>query len=305
MGAPTIYRWDDANAPVANGLRGSFINILKACLVNGYGSKAAAGWTIEFEQANKLVLRNNPITGTGMYLRLDSLTTSGTNQTYINAFETMSNIDTGLGQFFSSMTGTFVSLSTATTSAARAWTLIADDRCFYFFVFRYTDSPGPDEYNGHSLFFGDFISLHDPDPYACILYAPAHTNYSSYLAHIQAPTSSSAYDFSNAVARNSSGALDSHGYALIEGGGPCGGVMGQYGAQFGQGQVLITRPYINDGVAYSIRGYMPGLYYPCHAYPYSNFDTPIIDGKQFIALNFYSYSLRAQALFRTDAGFRP
>ena len=51
MGAvPTVYRWDDDGAPAnpasSNGYDRSAVvgQALKACLVDGYGSKAAAGW---------------------------------------------------------------------------------------------------------------------------------------------------------------------------------------------------------------------------------------------------------------------
>jgi hypothetical protein len=51
MGAvPTVYRWDDAGVPGRPGGNTGYdkINyiaeVLRACLVNGYGSKSAAGW---------------------------------------------------------------------------------------------------------------------------------------------------------------------------------------------------------------------------------------------------------------------
>ncbi len=58
----TVYRWDDANAPViANGLTSEIIECLKKCLVEGYGDKQPLGWTIAFEElaANKIAFRNN------------------------------------------------------------------------------------------------------------------------------------------------------------------------------------------------------------------------------------------------------
>lgn len=38
-----VYRWDDASAPTLTGQLGSLITLLDAVLVNGYGSKTAAG----------------------------------------------------------------------------------------------------------------------------------------------------------------------------------------------------------------------------------------------------------------------
>lgn len=41
----TIYKSTDVGAPVMNSSAGSLLAVLDACLVNGYGSKAAAGWS--------------------------------------------------------------------------------------------------------------------------------------------------------------------------------------------------------------------------------------------------------------------
>jgi hypothetical protein len=41
-----IYRSTDGSAPVLTGQAGKLTDLLDAILVNGYGSKTAAGWTI-------------------------------------------------------------------------------------------------------------------------------------------------------------------------------------------------------------------------------------------------------------------
>lgn len=53
MTAPTIYRSDDPGAPdmSTNGKNGVY-EILKACLVDGYSGKAAAGWSIVYDAWN-------------------------------------------------------------------------------------------------------------------------------------------------------------------------------------------------------------------------------------------------------------
>lgn len=73
--APTIYRWDDTGAPSnpASTTRPDQANyladVLIACLVNGYGEKAAAGWAV-FDHVlattsgnGRLVLQNGAQTG--------------------------------------------------------------------------------------------------------------------------------------------------------------------------------------------------------------------------------------------------
>ncbi|MEL4429817.1 hypothetical protein [Shewanella mangrovisoli] len=67
MGLPVrYYHSTDAGAPITQITKPSdYITILKACLVDGYGTKAGAGWTLEFEDttAKKAVFRNSVADG--------------------------------------------------------------------------------------------------------------------------------------------------------------------------------------------------------------------------------------------------
>ncbi|WP_276681177.1 hypothetical protein [Thalassolituus oleivorans] len=49
MTAPTIYYSDDAGAPVVSQGADSLYQILRACLIDGYGSKTAAGWSVVYD----------------------------------------------------------------------------------------------------------------------------------------------------------------------------------------------------------------------------------------------------------------
>lgn len=78
---PTVYRWDDPGAPDLSALHSSnnerdlmyFHTVLKACLVTGYGAKAAAGWTMPHEETtpdgkgNRFVLTNAADSGSLLY----------------------------------------------------------------------------------------------------------------------------------------------------------------------------------------------------------------------------------------------
>lgn len=78
---PTVYRWDDPGAPDLSALHSSnnerdlmyFHTVLKACLVTGYGAKAAAGWTMPHEETtvagdgNRFVLTNAAGSGSLLY----------------------------------------------------------------------------------------------------------------------------------------------------------------------------------------------------------------------------------------------
>jgi hypothetical protein len=76
---PTVYRWDDPGAPDLNAVMPTandkdrlFIHtILKACLVDGYGSKQAAGWAMPHEEivsdGCRFVLENKASSGSLLY----------------------------------------------------------------------------------------------------------------------------------------------------------------------------------------------------------------------------------------------
>lgn len=52
-----LYSHSDVSAPQIANADGAIKTILKACLVTGYGTKAAAGWTALFEDGFRIVLR--------------------------------------------------------------------------------------------------------------------------------------------------------------------------------------------------------------------------------------------------------
>lgn len=98
MGLPvTVYRSDDAGAPLLDGRPSSFIAVLKACLVDGYGAKPALGWTVPFEDTatQKAVFRNSTTEGSGGFVSIASK--SGANNinddVYLRAASAMSSID--------------------------------------------------------------------------------------------------------------------------------------------------------------------------------------------------------------------
>lgn len=72
------YSWQDDQAPQLSNVDGVIKTILKACLVNGYGSKAGAGWTALFEDAYRIVLRRPLRTGNPPDIKIENGTTTGT-----------------------------------------------------------------------------------------------------------------------------------------------------------------------------------------------------------------------------------
>src|SRR5690349_16189318 len=137
-----IYRSTDSSAPVLTGQVGKLTDLLNACLVTGYGSKSAAGWTRAFNGTNQRTFRNSADDGTGYYVYVDDAGpgAAGAREARARGYITQTALDTGTGQFPTSAllaigTGAVVwRKSNTADSTARAWTLIADSTVFYLFV---------------------------------------------------------------------------------------------------------------------------------------------------------------------------
>lgn len=166
MGLPVYYQWDDVGAPVINGVVGSFKTAMKTLLVGtagiAYGSKPAAGWTVEYESGNKIVFRNSLASGgSGCYLRINDA-----NATYAEwrFYESMSDIDTGVG----ASGNVRVYKSTAAGSTTRPWSIMADDRTIYGTVFQ--DSTAVPDFSAMFIDYsstfagGDYLPFNAADP---------------------------------------------------------------------------------------------------------------------------------------------
>jgi hypothetical protein len=169
-----VYKSTDGSAPVLTGVAGSLVSLLDACLVNGYGAKTAAGWTINQTAANKRGYKQN-LTGSnnasGMLLYVDDSAPTTAKEARCCGFETMSAITpTGTGQFpasgqAGSITGGFVGIRKSNTAdaTARPWVLVANGQSFYLFI-ESGDNTAPIGVTG--FFFGDFKSYKTGDQYA-------------------------------------------------------------------------------------------------------------------------------------------
>jgi hypothetical protein len=78
MGLPvTLFRWDDVGAPQITTGTTKFqqvLDVLKKCLVDGYGTKGGLGWTVAFEDTPgfKIAFRNSTTAGSGGYFQFNS-----------------------------------------------------------------------------------------------------------------------------------------------------------------------------------------------------------------------------------------
>lgn len=165
-----IYRNTDASAPVMDGTVSALIDVLDGCLVNGYGAKAAAGWTKPYTGTDLAAYLQGA--GSGFYLRVNDAGpgAGGAKEARIIGYETMSDVNTGTGPFptAAQMTnGLFVRKSVAADATARDWIVIADDRTLYVFI----KSEVAVGVAGFWLAFGfgDFYSVVNSDAYNCMI----------------------------------------------------------------------------------------------------------------------------------------
>jgi len=172
--ATTIYRSTDSSAPTLSGTAGDLIALLDACLVTGYGAKAAAGWSKPYTGTNTAVFRYG--SGLQHYLDVDdNAPGAGTGkEARVRGYETMTAVATGTNPFpttAQATNGIFVRKSTTADATTRPWLLAADERTFYLFV-QTGDSAG----TYYSMGFGEFYSFVTSDPGRSVIIARGTEN---------------------------------------------------------------------------------------------------------------------------------
>lgn len=321
----SYYSSTDPGAPQLTGQAGSGLSLLRALLVNGYGSggdaKPGLGWTEPFSGTNKAAFRNNAVSGTGYRLRLDD---TQTRVMRLRGYTTMTTVDTGTGLTPTAAQRTNGSLwpkSLTTDSGARTWWAIGNERCFYLFVVTDPSYPGSEA----AYFAGDVVSFKAGDGHhfmvsasdvntfsgsasdahsnlfsasGSIDYAPSATGNSGFIARVHAGTGASipVMSLATKVVSNYYGS---------------GGMVYPYPLNLG---LLWDRALIGEA-AKIVRGYMPGLILPMHPRPFSDLqvitDLPSLSaGSKWIAKNFvglapvYDGSYSGQVLFELDKAWQ-
>jgi hypothetical protein len=278
-----VYRSTDGSAPVLSGAAGALATVLDAVLVNGYGSKTAAGWAIEFTGTNKRVYR--AASGNRLRLRVDD---TGTSNARVIGYESMSDVDTGTAGFPTDAQisgGLYWLKSTLTDSTARAWLIIATGTMFYMFV--NTGGAGAGSaWSSNVNSFGDFTSYKASDTSGVRIIGNISTTVSSTNSHglkcFTAATGSAISGAYVARANNLIGGSINVGQAVSS---LITGVVASYGnaqtigsnidwANGALSNSAPTYPNAPDGAlqmgrvfitesAVSLRGYLPGLWAPC------------------------------------------
>jgi len=165
----TIYKSSDASAPSLTGQTGSLITVLDAVLVNGYGSKAAAGWAKTYSGTSKAVYR--AASGARLYYRIqdDGPGLGSFREARLTGYVAMTDVDTGTNPFPTAalaaplgLGGAFMPIrkSASLDATARSWIIVADARTVYMF-FLSGDTAGT--YKAST--FGEFYSFIRDDAY--------------------------------------------------------------------------------------------------------------------------------------------
>ncbi len=305
-----IYRSTDASAPVLSGTAGALITVLDACLVNGFGSSVSAGWTKPFSSGALIAAYKQGTGSNGFYLRVND-TGSGTGfssyfggNARVDAYETMSDINTGTNKFpnhaqspnsspsvSNEPWGTYWAKSLTNDAVSRQWIVIATEKFFYFWC-DYDSA-----LTGSIHCFGDINTLVPNDKYHTLLmgnYGPVQ--WTDRWASSQANT--------NALGASNSGHFMARSWVGI---GSSIEVSKTYdfskNNQFFPTQVdgtlwaepwWIAETVVGGATANGIiRGSFPGLFQTMHATVFRSMDvyqgTGTLSGKTFIILPSNSY----------------
>jgi hypothetical protein len=303
-----VYKDTDSSAPVLTGTANDFVNLLDKCLVAGYGSKSAAGWTKPYTGTSKAAFRNDTTDGTGTYYRIqDDLTSTNQRYAYVTMYESMSGIDSGTNPWRSTNAELGVQKSNTQDSTARKWTVVADNCAAHIMI-----QHGANGTDWEYAFIGDIFSFVPSDAYRGFVIG-------RYVASSMAGSSYTSYTSGNTnrlvgAAENGLGVVRAHtgtGSAIACGlhtDGHKGNSSGSASASYFGGSTFAMLAYpnaVNSGLfvapvwvhqnttsPYIVRGYMPGLWAPLHNRGPANNDTysgsGSLSGKTFEAFNIYS-----------------
>jgi len=294
----TIYKSTDGSAPSLTGQAGSLTTLLDAVLVNGYGSKSAAGWTIDKTGTNKRVYKQ-PAGSNQFFLRVAD--DAGTTYARIVAGETCTDIDT-LGAYFPTEVqfsgGLYAYKSTTADGTARAWICISNGK---FFVLIVNSASHATWDTAVSWAFGDITSYKSADAYHTIIIGGNGTGATNN--NLVAQTQFVLTDFSNCPGHYMARSQSQSGTS-VQVGKVLDGVKGG-STLYGMGRGVLPYPHAPDSKLVlspawiyestpCIRGILPGIWSPCHAYTLlTNADTfsgaGDLAGKTFEICHLYAY----------------
>jgi hypothetical protein len=190
-----VYKSIDPGAPVLRGSVGSLIAVLRACLVDGYGSLAPAGWSMPYTDGQtppqRAHFRQAPRTGWPQCdLQVDDniSTADGAWETYpstynqyiasIAGWQEATALGEGSGRFPADGSSARVPKGHDTTTA-RPWVIVSNERG----LLMWCGALDPQN-NGYVFFFGDLIPHVASDALAVGLLAAGADKFSGSLLSV-------------------------------------------------------------------------------------------------------------------------
>lgn len=157
----TQYAYTDAAAPVlTKATAGSLVALFDAVLKDGYGAKAAAGWTKPFSSANIGVYQAP--SGVQHYYQVTDNTTAVAAPFY--GFETMSTFNTGTGQFPTNAQLATACIPKGGAADPQQWYAFADARSCIFLAEGYGTGTG-----WAGVYFGEIFSVQASDSFRSLI----------------------------------------------------------------------------------------------------------------------------------------
>nr|DAQ73716.1 MAG TPA: hypothetical protein [Caudoviricetes sp.] len=152
----TVYRNTDTGAPQLTGTAGSLKTVLKACLVEGYGSQSSLGWEMPFENNTDAVFRSKDPKSCRIALGVKN---TGQRVAELSIMDGPSGLDAA--RAVSRINGArFPYMPSSGTS--NSWVLIGHSRAFVLLI--------KGLYRSRIVWFGDFPSFAPADTGNCLLY---------------------------------------------------------------------------------------------------------------------------------------
>jgi hypothetical protein len=156
---------------------------LDAILVNGYGSKSAAGWSINQTGTNRRVYKQGSGSLVGYRIRDDAGGTGGAKEALIKGGESWSDVNTPtapfptVAQIVLTDNSLVIRKSTTADTTARSWKCWADAKTCYLFT------PTGDTANTYmGTLLGDFYSFVPSDAFAGCLIARTAENAGTFTS---------------------------------------------------------------------------------------------------------------------------
>lgn len=316
---PRVYKSDDPGAPVLTGQAGSLLALLDAVLVNGYGvgesAKSGLGWTRPYKSGAVNCYRNDPVDGSGGYLRIDDSgigTGASPRHAWVRGYSAMSNLDSGVNPFptvAQAATGVLIPKSGDLNATPKAWVVVGNARAFYLLVQPHLSNTGR-----VPMFFGDLDSATVPDGGECCIAATTMSSWtgstSSAMGALFAPGGSTGavhigYAAGGADAVGSRQINQWNAATAVAGG--SGQLPYLPGRRLCFSDMLVGEGSISDRV---VRGRLPGMVAPLHPFPFADLQRvdgiEWLPGNEVLAVDFHTQNLantagRGQALFLTGA----